>query len=71
MKLSPALSVRAMKHGIMIEPHTRKASLIRQIQRKEGHLPCFRTGEQTFCKKQDCEWSSECKDVLIAAWKRT
>ena len=69
MKFSAALSARAISHGIMINNYTRKTKLIREIQKKEGHISCFRTDLRVDCETQ-CEWSDQCKNFLIASWKR-
>lgn len=60
---------RARKLGIHFTSNTSKLSLIRSIQRKEGHFPCFCTDERDYCIG-GCEWEAECKNMLVAAWKR-
>ena len=66
---SNELSVRAIKHGLLITRYTTKTSLVRNIQRKEGNQPCFRTDDRECCRG-GCEWEDDCKNCLIAAWKR-
>lgn len=68
MKITHELRVRATKYGIIVTRYTTKTELIRKIQRKEGNDPCFRTNKREYC--QGCEWASDCKNALIAAWKR-
>ena len=60
---------RARKLGIIFSSHTSKVHLIRNIQSKEGHYPCFGSDEREFCVG-GCEWEADCKSMLIAAWKR-
>jgi len=69
MKIASALNVRAITHGIAISTHTTETKLIRNIQLKEGNSSCFRTDEREYCPGS-CEWENDCKDFLIAAWKR-
>jgi len=60
---------RARRLGIYFTSDTSKLSLVRNIQSKEGHVPCFGTDEREFCAG-GCEWESKCKSMLVAAWKR-
>lgn len=69
MKFTAALSARAISHGILITHCTRKTKLIREIQKKEGQTSCFRTDLRVGCNHA-CEWSDQCKDFLIASWRR-
>ena len=72
MRIPHKLSVRAINNGILITAYMTKTELIRKIQRNEGHSPCFRTDEREYCQgcEWESEWESECKNSLIAAWKR-
>lgn len=63
------LYARARKHRINFTAYTSKLSLIRSIQSREGHRPCFASDEREFCAG-GCEWESACKNMLVAAWKR-
>ena len=63
------LYIRARRLGIQFTSHTSKLRLIRNIQSKEGHYPCFGTDERSYCPG-GCEWEDECKSMLVAAWKR-
>lgn len=69
MEITSELRVRAIRHGITISRYTTKTSLIRNIQRKEGQRPCFRTDDRDYCRG-GCEWEDDCKSCLIASWKR-
>lgn len=46
-----------------------RAALIRLSQEQRGEEPCFRTDKRLLCRRDDCEWRSECRR-LVAAWKR-
>ena len=48
--------------------YSEKKYLIREIQRTQGHEPCYLTDLRYSCKA-DCDWSDECKK-LTAAWLR-
>lgn len=69
MKITTEISVRAIKHGIILTPRMSKTYVIRTIQRSEGENPCFRTDERDYCRG-GCEWEPDCKNALIAAWQR-
>ena len=69
MEITPELRARAINNGIVISKHVTKTNLIREIQRREGNYPCFRTDEREYCQGT-CEWASDCIGFLIAAWKR-
>lgn len=71
-KITRELNVRAIKNGILITTLTTKTSLVRKIQLLEGETPCFRTNVRDSCKEtcNTCEWANDCKNYLIAAWKR-
>jgi len=71
-KITPELNVRAIKCGIFITGLTTKTSLVRKIQVHDGDQPCFRTDVRDSCGEtcETCEWENECKNHLIAAWKR-
>jgi len=68
MKITSALSVRAIMHGIIISPYMTKTKLVRHIQRKEGASSCFRSDERDHCQG-GCEWEGDCKEALVAAWR--
>ena len=42
-----------------------KDELIRAIQVKEGHDPCFDAPWCNICRREDCRWSKDCKSVGI------
>jgi hypothetical protein len=69
MKMTPALRKRANDHGLTISRYTRKTTLVRLIQKKEGQNACFRTDNRINCA-QACEWSGDCIHFLIASWRR-
>jgi hypothetical protein len=49
-------------HGMINSSIGWKATqeLIRSIQEKKGHLPCFRT-DKAWCDRYDCRWRNDCK----------
>jgi len=72
MEITSKLSVRAIKNGIFIAKHTTPTRLIRRIQQAEGYEPCFQTDLREVCPKglDACEWAEDCKNSLIADWRR-
>jgi len=71
-RITPKLNVRAIECGVFITGLTTKTSLVRQIQVQEGHARCFRTDARDSCHQtsDSCEWAKDCKQHLIASWKR-
>ena len=45
-----------------------RKNLIREIQRTQGHAPCYLTDVRYHCN-MECEWEDECKK-LTAEWLR-
>ena len=72
MKIPAELGVRAINCGIIITKEMSTTRLIRHIQRREGDRPCFRTDVRDSCQERSdtCEWADDCKNALIAHWKR-
>jgi hypothetical protein len=50
---------QALKKGVNLGKMT-KTELVRNIQIKEGHTPCFQTGAFGTCVQLDCCWMAEC-----------
>jgi len=69
MKITQQDKSRAKTNGINITAYMTKTSLFREIQKHEGIEACFRMDKRIYCQKR-CEWGSDCKYWLIAAWKR-
>ena len=40
----------------------KKIDLIREIQEKEGNIPCFRTDRVNHCNEINCLWRDDCID---------
>jgi hypothetical protein len=55
----PEIRKMAKKLGLKSGPKTRKADLIRQIQRAEGNFDCFATASDT-CDQYGCLWRGDC-----------
>ncbi|MCF7821466.1 MAG: hypothetical protein K9M17_03370 [Mariprofundaceae bacterium] len=72
MKIPAELSIRAITNGVFITKNMTVTRLVRHIQDAEGGTPCFRTDVRDSCPETSdtCEWADECKDALIAQWKR-
>ncbi len=49
-------------------PSTSQTELIRLIQLRSGHEPCYLSDKRYFCTEK-CEWSEECRK-LRAKWSR-
>jgi hypothetical protein len=49
----------AKKMGIKAS-RKRKAELIREIQTKEGNIPCFGTERVQHCGEENCLWREDC-----------
>jgi hypothetical protein len=47
-----------------------KKEMIRFIQEKEGHTPCFKT-DQASCNQYDCCWRSDCQPGALIAISQT
>jgi len=69
MEITLELIARAISHGIFITTATTKTTLIRAIQCKEEHYPCFRTDDQKNCR-DTCEWTNDCKDSPVVSSKQ-
>ena len=39
---------------------TKKAELIRMIQKAENNTPCFQTSAASSCGQENCLWLSDC-----------
>ena len=39
---------------------TKKAELIRMIQKTENNTPCFQTSTASSCGQENCLWLSDC-----------
>ena len=39
---------------------TKKAELIRMIQKAENNTPCFQTSTASSCGQENCLWLSDC-----------
>lgn len=47
-----------------------KSTLIRLIQMKSRHFPCFKTDTDEFCENQsNCQWRLECKQMVAEYWR--
>ncbi len=55
----PKIRKMAKQMGIKAAPRTKKADLIRQIQRAEGNFDCFGTALKG-CDQYDCLWQGDC-----------
>ncbi|GEM_PF-1098730 len=55
-----AVVSRARISGIRVEPGVSKGDLIRYIQLKDGHEPCFGHPEGPECSRDSCVWYSDC-----------
>lgn len=53
------IKMKAKALGIKVMATTRKADLIRKIQRAEGNFDCFGTGTE-YCDQWDCCYREEC-----------
>ncbi len=53
---------KARKMGLTRE-RMRKGELIREIQGKEGNLPCFGTSQVETCGEGGCLWKADCLKV--------
>lgn len=52
--------IRVIAGNMGIDPKKKKkADLIKAIQTKEGHIPCFKTAGNS-CDQEDCCWRSDC-----------
>ena len=52
--------IRVIAGNMGIDPRKKnKAALIKAIQTKEGHTPCFKTAGND-CGEEDCLWRSDC-----------
>jgi hypothetical protein len=52
--------IRVIAGNMGIDPKKKnKAALIKAIQTKEGHTPCFKTAGSR-CDQQDCCWHNDC-----------
>lgn len=54
------IKVKAQSMGIPAGK-LKKSDLIRVIQRTEGNLECFDTGNSTQCRQENCLWMGDCK----------
>ncbi len=53
--------VKAMAKGMGIKLcRKNKTQLIREIQEREGNIPCFGTERVKFCGEEGCLWRSDC-----------
>jgi len=53
------IKMKAKALGIKVMATTRKADLIRKIQRAEGNFDCFGTATE-YCDQWDCCYREEC-----------
>ncbi len=54
-------SIRSIAREVGIKPgKLTKATLIKNIQRKEGNFDCFATARSGVCDQQGCLWRSDC-----------
>jgi len=53
------IKMKAKALGIKVMATTRKADLIRKIQRAEGNFDCFGTATE-YCDQWDCFYREEC-----------
>jgi hypothetical protein len=55
--------IRRIAERMSVNPEKmNKKALIRSIQEKEGHMPCFKL-ERVSCTQYDCCWRNDCKPV--------
>ena len=53
--------VKKIAEGYGIKPgKMRKADLIREIQKCEGNVSCYDTGQASSCGQQQCCWREDC-----------
>ncbi len=38
----------------------KKIEIIREIQKKEGNIPCFATERVNYCGEENCLWRNDC-----------
>jgi hypothetical protein len=60
MKIA-AVRQRAYAVGLTGISRIRKGELIRTIQRREGHQPCFGGEDRFACEQQACCWREDCQ----------
>ncbi len=64
------LRIEAHTAGVMYPEYLNsEQTLVRSIQKAQGHSQCFQSERRYFCKKNNCPWTSDCKK-LIAEWMR-
>ena len=44
-------------------------SIVRSVQRRDKHEPCFRTDARYVCMEFECRWRKDCLH-LVAEWCR-
>ncbi len=67
--MNSKLAARATNLGIVFNIYTSETDVVRLVQKKEGVAPCFQTNRRIICE-DECEWACDCKNALIAMWKR-
>ena len=60
---------KAKKMGIVNIYRKKKAELIREIQTKEGNIPCFGTERVQYCGEENCLWREDCLKEFKKKWK--
>lgn len=64
------LRAEARNLGVLRTQHIlSEQSLVRSIQKAQGHNQCFRSDQRFLCKHKNCRWQCDCK-ILIAEWMR-
>ena len=59
------VEVKAMAKEMGVRPgRKRKAHLIREIQDREGNIPCLGTSRVETCGEEECLWREDCWKVF-------
>ena len=60
---------QARELGIRWADRVSEPALVRRIQMRLGQEPCCGTDARYTCREKECEWRSNCMQ-LVAAWQR-
>jgi len=60
------IQARAKQLGLISFENLSRDNLIRAIQIKEGHDPCFDAPWCNLCEREGCFWREECQSVGIS-----